>query len=283
MKHYIGLDVSMKETTICVVDEAGSVVYEGSELSDPKKLAQHIQSLKLNIPKIALESGSISHWLVSQMQEFGLPVICVDARHMAAILSLNVNKTDRNDARGIADALRAGLYREVCLKSQTAVDLCTLITARKILVNQRMKLKNTVRGLLKGYGIRLSTTGMKSFSSKVLNSIQELPSAARMAIEGVLRGFLALEEEEEKLERQIKEEALNDASARTFVMLTRTKLWSKPKAWAMKILRKKGMKKAAVALGRKLAVIMHRMLITNETYKLGDQSIEKEKIAVAVA
>ena len=352
MKHYIGLDVSMKETTICVVDEAGSVVYEGSELSDPKKLAQHIQSLKLNIPKIALESGSISHWLVSQMQEFGLPVICVDARHMAAILSLNVNKTDRNDARGIADALRTGLYREVCLKSQTAVDLCTLITARKILVNQRMKLKNTVRGLLKGYGIRLSTTGMKSFSSKVLNSIQELPSSARMAIEGVLRGFLALEEEEEKLERQIKEEALNDASARTLmtipgvgpitalcfkatigdptrfsnsrfvgaylgmtpqqyssgetqrmgriskrgkamirsllyeaaiVMLTRTKLWSKPKAWAMKILRKKGMKKAAVALGRKLAVIMHRMLITNETYKLGDQSIEKEKIAVAVA
>lgn len=280
------------------------------------------------------------------MQKLGIPVICVDARHMAAILSLNVNKTDKNDARGIANALRGGLYREVHLKSQMAVDVCSLITARKTLVNQRTKLKNTIRGLLKGYGIRLSTTGTKSFSSKVREMLNALPSAAQMAVEGVLNGFQALEEQAQKLEKEIKHEAQNDSDAcllmtipgigpitalsfkaaigdpkrfqnsrfvgaylgmtphqyssgetqrlgriskrgtavvrsllyeAAVVMLTRTKLWSRPKAWALKILRKKGMKKASVALGRKLAVIMHRMLITKQAFKLGNPFDEQDR------
>jgi transposase len=352
MKHYIGLDVSMKETSICVVDEAGKIIYEGIEVSDPIKLSEHIQALKVDIEKAAVESGSISRWLVTQMQNLGIPVICVDARHMAAILSLNVNKTDRNDAQGIAHALRAGLYREVHLKTQAHVDVCSLITARKALVNQRTKLKNVIRGLLKGYGLRLSTTGTKSFSEKVLQSVEGLPFAAQLAIEGVLNGFQALDEQVSKLEKQIKIEAQNDPdvcllmtvpgvgpiTALSFkaaigdparfqdsrfvgaylgmtpsqyssgetqklgriskrgtgairsllyeaavVMLTRTKLWSRPKAWALKILRKKGMKKAAVALGRKLAVIMHRMLITQQAFKLGDPAEEKNQPVNKVA
>lgn len=345
MKHYIGLDVSMKETSICVVDETGKIVYEGIELSDPDKLTAHIHALNLNVGKVAIESGSISHWLVSKMQNLGIPVICVDARHMAAILSLNVNKTDRNDAQGIANALRGGLYREVYLKSQLAVDVCSLVTARKALVNQRTKLKNVVRGLLKGYGIRLSTTGTNSFSEKVLKALKKVPFVAQIAVEAVLKGYQALDEQVLKLEKQIRLEAQNDADVRLLmtipgvgpitalsfkaaigepsrfqdsrdigaylgmtplqyssgetqklgriskrgtgaircllyeagvVMLTRTKAWSKPKAWALKILRKKGMKKAAVALGRKLAVIMHRMLITKEAFKLGDPTEEKQ-------
>ena len=346
MKNYIGLDVSMKETSICAVDETGQIVYEGIEESDAQKLVQHIKKRNLHVEKAAVESGSISHWLVSQMQKLGFPVICVDARHMAAILSLSVNKTDKNDARGIANALRGGLYREVHLKSQTAVDVCSLITARKALVNQRTKLKNTIRGLLKGYGIRLSTTGAKSFSSKVREVLNALPSAAQMAVEGVLNGFQALEEQAQKLEKEIKHEAQNDPDAcllmtipgigpitalsfkaaigdpkrfqnsrfvgaylgmtphqyssgetqrlgriskrgtavvrsllyeAAVVMLTRTKLWSRPKAWALKILRKKGLKKASVALGRKLAVIMHRMLITKEAFKLGNPFDEQDQ------
>src|SRR5215470_14160192 len=113
MKYYIGLDVSMKDTSICVVDETGKITHEGIEISDPEKLAAYIQALNLDVEKVAIESGSISHWLVSKMQNLGIPAICVDARHMAAILSLNINKTDRNDAQGIANALRGELYREV--------------------------------------------------------------------------------------------------------------------------------------------------------------------------
>lgn len=341
MKHYIGLDVSMKETSICIIDETGKTVYEGSEQSDPIRLADHIKKLRLDLEKIAIESGSISHWLVTQIQKLGLPAICVDARHIAAILSMNVNKTDRNDARGIANALRSGLYREVHLKSQPHVDVCCLITARKALVNQRTKLKNVVRGLLKTYGIRLATTGTKNFSERVLQALEGLPGSARLAIKAVLTGFQALETQVLGLEKQIKAEAQNDPDVRllmtipgvgpitalsfkaaigdptrfqdsrlvgaylgmtptqyssgetqrlgriskrggaamrsllyeaAIVMLTRAKLWSKPKAWALKILRKKGMKKAAVALGRKLAVVMHRMLITKQAFKLGDPS-----------
>jgi transposase len=348
MKHYIGLDVSMKETSICIVDETGKIVYEGIEVSDPSRLAKHIQKLNLNVKKAAIESGSISHWLVSQMQKLGVPVICVDARHMAAILSLNINKTDRNDAQGIANALRADLYREVHLKSQPAVDVCSLITARKALVNQRTKLKNVVRGLLKGYGIRLLTTGTNSFSEKVLKALEEIPLVAQTAVEAVLKGFQTLDEQVLKLEKQIRIEAQSDPDVRllmtipgigpitalsfkatigdpsrfhdsrdigaylgltplqyssgetqklgriskrgngamrcllyeaAIVMLTRTKAWSKPKAWALKILRKKGLKKAAVALGRKLAVIMHRMLLTKQAFKLVELSEEKTQLA----
>jgi transposase len=348
MKHYIGLDVSMKETSICVVDEIGKIVYEGNEISDPERLARQIQALNLDIEKAAIESGSISHWLVSQMQALGIPVVCVDARHMSTILSVNINKTDRNDARGIANALRGGLYREVHLKSQLATEVCTILTARKALVNQRTKLKNVARGLLKGYGVRLSITGVNNFSEKVLEILAPLPLAAQIAIEAILKGFQALDEQIVKLEKQIRKEAQNDPDVRllmtipgvgpitalsfkatigepsrfqdsrdigaylgmtplqyssgetekfgriskrgksatrcllyeaAIVMLTRTKLWSKPKAWALKILRKKGMKKAAVALGRKLAVIMHRMLITKQAFKLGDPLEEKIKVA----
>lgn len=352
MKHYIGLDVSMKDTSICVVDEIGEVVYEGVEISDPEKLTAHIQALNLNVEKVALESGSISQWLVSNMQRLGLPAICVDARHIAAILSLNINKTDQNDARGIANALRGGLYREVHLKSEPAVEVCSLVTARKALVNQRTKLKNVVRGLLKGYGIRLITTEKKSFSEKVLTALQQVPPLAKLAIEAVLISFQALDEQVLKLEKQIRIEAQNDPDIRLLmtipgvgpitalsfkatignpsrfqdsrdigaylgmtplqyssgetqkfgriskrgagamrcllyeagvVMLTRTKVWSKPKAWALKVLRKKGLKKAAVALGRKLAVIMHRMLVTKQPFKLGDPTDEKLKSMSKVA
>ena len=348
MRHYIGLDVSMKETSICVIDETAKIVYERIEESDPMKLTTHIKTLNINIEQAAIESGSISHWLVCQMRKLGIPVICVDARHMSAILSLNVNKTDKNDARGIAEALRSGLYREVHLKSQADVDICNLITARKTLVNQRTKLKNTIRGLLKGYGVRLSTTGTKSFLEKVQEILEMLPFATRMAVEMLLKGFQVLDEQAFEVEKQIKIEAQNDPDVRllmtipgvgpitalsfktaignparfqdsrwvgaylgmtpyqyssgetqkfgriskrgaaavrsllyesAIVMLTRTKTWSKPKAWALKIVRKKGMKKAAVALGRKLAVIMHRMLITKQEFRLGNPSDPSIQVA----
>ncbi|MBS0655058.1 MAG: transposase [Verrucomicrobia bacterium] len=163
MKHFIGLDVSMKETSICIVDEEGKVVHETRKTTDPFQIVEAVKKTELDIEKIGIESGALSHWLVTQLQKLGLPVICVESRQMGALLALKVNKTDKNDARVIANAMRTINYQEVHLKSQQDVELSTLLSARSTLVNQRTTLKNTVRGLLKSYGIRLKTVGKKSF------------------------------------------------------------------------------------------------------------------------
>lgn len=167
MKHYIGLDVSMKETSICIVNEKGKTVYEGKEKTDPSLLAYHIQKKDLNIDKLALESGSLSHYLITEMQKLGLSVICVDARQMSKVLSVKLNKTDRNDARGIAEALRCGYYREVVLKSQKNVETSTILSSRRMLVQQKVSLKNGIRGLLKSYGICIPVKGKRCFVQNI--------------------------------------------------------------------------------------------------------------------
>jgi transposase len=354
MKHYAGLDVSMKETSICIVDKEGTIVYQGQEKSNPDKIARHLKSINLSLEKVAIESGSLSHWLVSELQELGIPAICVDAKHISSVLSMKINKTDQNDAHGIADALRCGYYREVFLKSQSLVETGTLLQSRAILVQERTKIKNAIRGLLKSYGIKVFTTGKKIFSTRVKELIQDRIETVKAGIEALLLTFDLLDEQvknlEEKLQRLAKDNedvkilttipgvglitalsflvSLGDfkrfedsrnvgaylgLTPRQYssgevqrqgkiskcgprqtrsllveaavVMLTRTRSWSKPKAWAMKLQKKKGFKKAAVALARKLSVIMHRMLITREAFRLGDliekqeRSIPKKKIA----
>lgn len=340
MKHYIGLDVSMKETSICIVDEIGKIIYEGNEKTDPKLLANRMKAKVSSIEKVAIESGSLSNWLVCELEKEGIPVVCVDARHIAKVLSTNPNKNDRNDARGIAQATRTGYIRLVSIKSQRDVNISMMLTARKMLVGQRRSQKNTIRGLLKSYGIRIQTSGPKLFVKKVLEAIATCPSICQLSIQALIETYgimdqkiaemttylekIGREDEDVKLlmtipgvgiitalsfktvlknpqrfedsrdvgaylgmtpreyssgERQKKggiskcghsqmRSLLVEAA---IVMLTRTKSWCKPKAWALKIARKKGMKKAAVALGRKLSVIMHRMLITKEAFKFAEE------------
>src|SRR3989442_14116975 len=106
MNHYIGLDVSMKQTSICIINENGNISFEEEVVTDPTVIYRTIAETKLDIKLVGLESGSLSHWLVDNLGKLGLPTICVCSRKMAAILSLTINKTDKNDARGIASALR---------------------------------------------------------------------------------------------------------------------------------------------------------------------------------
>lgn len=340
MKHYIGLDISMKETSICIVDETGKIVYEGNEKTDPKLLAIRVREKTSFIEKIALESGSLSNWLVTELEKEGLPAICVDARHMSAVLSTSPNKNDRNDARGIAQALRVGYIRTVSIKSQKDVDISMMLTARKMLVGQRRSQKNTMRGLLKSYGIRISTSGSQMFIKQVKEKMAELAETCQLSIKALIKAYELADEEISQLTRHLEAIAKQDEDVKRLmtipgvgvitalsfkitlriperftdsrdvgaylgmtpreyssgesqkrgriskcghsqmrsllveaatVMLTRTKSWCKPKAWALKIAKKKGVKKAAVALGRKLSVIMHRMLITKEEFKYGEQ------------
>lgn len=195
MKYYIGLDVSMKDTLICIVDEKGKVIYEGKEKTDPSLLTHHIKSKDLTIDKIAIESGSLSHWLISEMQKLQMPVICVDSRQMAKVLSVRINKTDRNDARGIAEALRCGYFRDVTLKDQKNVEINTILGSRKLLIQQQVNLKNGIRGLLKAYGICLATKGKRSFVQKVREEFRGLVSFAQKSIEALLASFEKLDAE----------------------------------------------------------------------------------------
>jgi transposase len=133
MKHYAGLDVSVKETSVCIVDEAGEIVRELKVTSHPKDLADALKNRAWRFDRIGLEAGPLSQWLFSGMADAGLPVVCIETRHTKAFLKAQVNKSDRNDARGIAQMMRVNLFRPVHVKTLTSQKRRALLTARKIL------------------------------------------------------------------------------------------------------------------------------------------------------
>ena len=117
MEHFGGLDVSVKETSICIVDDTGRIVKEVKVASEPAALLKVLGNPTYRFKRIGLEAGPLSQWLFSALAEAELPVICVETRHMQAVLKAQINKTDRNDARGIAQMIRVGLYRPVHVKT----------------------------------------------------------------------------------------------------------------------------------------------------------------------
>ena len=112
MDHFSGLDVSVKETSVCIVDETGKIVREVKVASEPEALLAVLKNPVYHFKSIGLEAGPLSQWLFSALAEAGLPVICVETRHMRAVLKAQINKTDRNDARGMAQMMRVGLARQ---------------------------------------------------------------------------------------------------------------------------------------------------------------------------
>jgi transposase len=133
MDYFAGLDVSVKETSVCIVDDTGKIVRETRVASEPEALLQVLTNTIYRFKRVGLEAGPLSQWLYSVLAEAGLPVICVETRHMRAVLKAQINKTDRNDARGIAQLMRAGLYRPVHVKTLRSQKLRMLLTHRKLL------------------------------------------------------------------------------------------------------------------------------------------------------
>src|SRR5258707_6098498 len=113
MEYYVGLDVSLKQTSICVVDQSGSVVREGVVDSDPEAISVYVRSKAPGAVRIGLETGPTSTRLWTELKRLGLPVICIDARHAKAVLKMQINKNDRNDAIGIARIMQTGWFKEV--------------------------------------------------------------------------------------------------------------------------------------------------------------------------
>ena len=131
MDHFAGLDVSVKETSVCILDDAGKIVKEAKVASEPQALLEVLANPAYRFKRIGLEAGPLSQWLFSALAEAELPVICVETRHMQAVLKAQINKTDRNDARGIAQMMRVGMYRPVHVKTLRSQKLRMLLTHRK--------------------------------------------------------------------------------------------------------------------------------------------------------
>ena len=151
MEHFAGLDVSVKETSVCIVDETGKIVGEVRVASEPESLLAVLKNPAYHFKRIGLEAGPLSQWLFSALAEAGLPVICVETRHMRAVLKAQINKTDRNDARGMAQMMRVGLYRPVHVKTLRSQKLRMLLTHRKLLQSKAIAVENDLRATLRNW------------------------------------------------------------------------------------------------------------------------------------
>ncbi len=155
MDHFAGLDVSVKDTSVCIVNETGKIVRELKVVSEPDALLTVLKKPAYYLKRIGLEAGPLSQWLYSALAEAGLPVICVETRHMRAALKAQINKTDRNDVRGIAQMMRAGLYRPAHVKTLRSQKLRMLLTHRKLLQSKAIAIENDLRATLRNFGLKV--------------------------------------------------------------------------------------------------------------------------------
>ena len=218
VSHYVGLDVSQETTSICVVDQAGRVVWQGKCGSDPDSVAACIKRFAPFAVRVGLETGLLSNWLTRTLRQRGVPVVCLDARHAKAALTMQINKTDANDAHGLAQVVRTGWFREVAVKSMDAQTLRMLLVTRAQLVSQRQTLANTIRGLIKSFGHIVQKGASAPFASRVRAVIGD--NAALNAIaEPMLVVWQVLREQIEVLDKQLLQRAQADAAARRLMSI----------------------------------------------------------------
>jgi len=316
-------------SSVCVVDASGKIVREGKVASEPAALIAWFGSLGWSIERIGLEAGPLSQWLHAAMREAGLAVELLETRHVRDAFKAMPVKSDRNDARGIAQLMRLGWFRPVHCKSIGAQETRAVLTARKLVQSKLFDVENSLRGILRGFGLKVGETTAQRFAGRIRQLVAGYPSLAMIA-EALLSIHAALLREFKAFEKQVRSMARADAKAKLLmsapavgpiVALTyasaiddprrfksskrvgahfgltpkkyqsgetdytgriskigdaavRTALFeaahimlvkpikgcSQLKSWAMRIARRSGMKKAKVALARKLAVILHRML-----------------------
>ena len=189
MELYVGMDVSLKETSICVVDDDGKIVCEGTVISQPEALAAFIKTNAVKAKRIGLETGPTTTWLWHELRRLGLPVICIDARHAKAALSLQINKSDRNDAVGLARIMQTGWYKEVQVKSLACHEVRAVLNSRAQLVKIKRDLENEIRGLLKNLGLVIGKAGGNVFRRRVEDLVGE-----QLLLQEAIRPLLAVRE-----------------------------------------------------------------------------------------
>ena len=335
MDHYAGLDVSLEQTSVCVVDAQGQVVREAKVASEPEALIGFLRGQQLDIGRVGLEAGPLSQWLHAGLIAGGFEAVLLETRHVKAALSAMTVKTDRRDARGIAQLLRLGWYRPVHAKSASAQEVRSLLTARKLIQGKLLDIESGIRGVLRGFGLKVGPVSRGRFEARILDLV-----AGQAMLETVVGSMLAaraaLQAEFAKLHRALlvlvradpvcrqlmsvpgvgavvaitfksgvddparfrrsrdvgphfgltprkyqsgeidvtgSISKVGDRMVRTAlyeaasVMLSRTVRVSPLKSWAMAVAKRRGAKKARVALARKLGVVLHRMWVDGTSFR----------------
>jgi transposase len=328
MKFYVGLDVSLKETAICVVDEKGLIIKEGSVPSEPREILAWLDKLKLDLGRVGLEVGGLSQWLYGELRAAGLPVFCIDPRKLRGLTKTMPVKTDRNDARAIAQVMRVGWFTIVHIKSSGSQETRMLLTNRKTLLDKQIDIENEIRGTLRAFGVKLSgRISQVSFERQALELISHLPRLEAM-VRPMLIARSALRQQCAVLHKLLLQAARHHDNCRRLMtipgvgaltavmftatiddpdrfhksrdvgahlgltprkyasgevdrngtiskcgdtlmratlyqaalaLLTRSARWCKLRAWGIAVARRRGMRRAVVAVARKLAILMHRI------------------------
>jgi transposase len=170
--HFCGLDVSLRMTAVCIVDGDGRILKEAKVASDPEVIAEFLRGLGLALERVGLEAGATAAWLQAGLRERGWPAVCIDARHAAAALRAGLrDKSDRNDARGIAELMRLNAFRPVWVKSPQSQRTNAMLTARSTLQEQLVRMENVIRGLLRRDGVALPP-GRSRFEAEVRGRLE---------------------------------------------------------------------------------------------------------------
>jgi transposase len=334
MEHYAGIDVSLESASVCIVDAQGKIVKEAKVASEPEVLIAWFASHRVPIARIGLEAGPLSQWLFAGMKAAGLAVELLETRHVRDAFKAMPVKTDRKDARGIAQLMRLGWFRPVHCKSLPAQEVRALLTARKLLQAKRYDVEMSLRGILRGFGLKVGPTTPKSFEGRVRELVEHHDTLGMIA-DALLRARAVLVQEFTAIEKRLYALARSNTQTRRLmtvpgvgaivaltyaaaiddparfrssrmvgahfgltprkyqsgetdvtgrisrigdhgvrvalyeaanVMLTRPVTGSDLKSWALRLAKRAGMKKAKVALARKLAVVLHRMLADGTTF-----------------
>ena len=334
MEYYAGIDVSLESASVCVVDAAGRVIREGKVASEPAALLGWLAGLRLPLAWIGLEAGPLSQWLYAALRQAGLAVELLETRHVRDAFRAMAVKTDRKDARGIAQLMRLGWFRPVHCKSVAAQETRALLAARKLVQSKHHDIEMSLRGILRGFGLKVGKTTAKGFAGRVRDLVMEHPTlltigesllAARAALGEQLRlldkRVMALARADQRVRRLMSAPGVGaivslayvaaiddparfrsskavgahfgltprkyqsgetdvtgrisktgDAGVRTVlyeaanVILTHAVKGSALKSWAARLAARAGMRRAKVALARKLAVLLHRMLVDGSEF-----------------
>src|SRR3712207_1695233 len=331
---YAGIDVSLEQSGVCVVDATGRILREAKVASEPEALIAWFRGLGLEVARVGLEAGPRWQWLFAAMRGAGLPVELLETRHVRDAFKAMPVRTDRKDARGIAQLMRLGWFRPVHCKSAPAQETRALLTARKLLQSKRLDVEMSLRGVLRGFGLKVGPTTARSFPIRVRELVEGHPTLTAVA-EALLAARDALGAQLRALEKRLRDQArederirllmttpgvgaivaltfvaavddpgrfrsskavgahfgltprryqsgetdvtgriskVGDAGVRTLlyeaanIVLTRPVKGSALKSWAARIAARAGMRKAKVALARKLAVVLHRMLADGKPF-----------------
>src|SRR6266481_3554787 len=199
MEHYVGLDVSLKQTSICVVNQVGSVVREGVVDSEPEAIATFVRSKAPGAVRIGLETGPTATWLWTELKQLGLPVICIDARHAKAVVKMQI-----------------GWFNEVRVKDLDSHSVRALLASRALLVKIKRDLENQVRGLLKNVGLVIGRAKFNVFAVRAEELIEDRPEL--IAVVGpLLKARKAIEQQTDDLDRKVLKLARYDAQVRRFM------------------------------------------------------------------